>query len=257
MGLIERGKSFEIALSKLPLQMQWIEPGQFVMGCSGKNPHYIEGVNHELIVRFSQGFWVSRFPITVAQWRYVMRERSGFRFWKANKPKVQISWFEAMNLCTRITSDYRDRLPQGTIFRLPTEAEWEYCLKGSKKMSDTEAKYDLGRIAWHSQNTTFLKNVGMKEPTAWNLFDMQGNITEWCYDSAGYFRPIGTVTDYVSFYSDETRHVRGGAFVHNPSDFLFSECAGDNYSANSRIPWVGFRICLGQDYKPQQAAADI
>ena len=121
--------------------------------------------------------------------------------------------------------------------RLPTEAEWEH----SARVGSTDPHYgDLDAIAWHAGNSgRGTKPVRTKQPNAWGLFDMLGNVWEWCYDWYGPY-PNGSVTDPAGPQSaDSFRVVRGGSWGNNPWDVRVSVRYG--YRPEGRSGNIGFR----------------
>ena len=116
---------------------------------------------------------------------------------------------------------------------------------GEQPTADEDAISDF---AWHVDNCKALQEVGMKKASKVGLYDMQGNITEWCLDSGGYFRPYKKQEDYLGNY-DEKRNVRGGCFNSNLNDYLFSTCSGDTWLSNTKREFLGFRLCVGINHR--------
>ncbi len=160
------------------LEMVHLEPGSFMMGDG-------EEKRRE---RITEGFWIGKFEVTQAQWEAVMGENpSGFK--GADNPVEHVSWDDCQRFLKKLNA-----LPvvrkSGHVFRLPTEKEWEYaCRAGSTgdycKLADgTEITgRTLGEVAWYFTNSggkTHL--VGQKKPNAFGLYDMHGNVLEWCED---------------------------------------------------------------------------
>jgi len=153
------------------MEMVWCLPGMFMMG--------YDGSQHQ--VTLTKGFWMAKTEVTQAQWKSVMRENPS-EFKGNNRPVENVSWDDCQAFC------------QKTGLRLPTEAEWEYaCRAGSTgKYAGTGNLEDMG---WYEDNSGGKTHpVGTKQPNAWGLYDMHGNVWEWCADCYGDY-PSGAVTD--------------------------------------------------------------
>ena len=184
----------------------WIPPGDFMMGSPpGEDGRFENERQHR--VHLTNGFWLSRTPVTQAQYERVVGENPSY-FRGATNPVDSVSWDDAV--------EFADRL--GTIveghFRLPTEAEWEYaCRAGTTTafhFGDDPAP--LRDHAWYRANSENQTHpVGLKLPNAWGLYDMHGNVWEWCSDLYGEY-PAGPVTDPTGAQTGEERVLRGGSW---------------------------------------------
>ena len=159
-----------------------ISAGTFKMGSENEAPV------HQVII--SRDFCMGKHPVTQAQWEAVMG-RNPSKFKGADRPVEQVTWNDCQEFIKHLNT-----AGKGT-FRLPTEAEWEYsCRAGSSGrfcFGDDESR--LGDYAWYSANSDGqTQPVGRKEPNAWGLYDMHGNVWEWCQDWYDDYRD-GTVTD--------------------------------------------------------------
>jgi formylglycine-generating enzyme required for sulfatase activity len=126
-----------------------------------------------------------------------------------------VSWREAAEFCARVTraEQAAGRLPAGYIYSLPTEAQWEYAAKAGLEGAFAAKVDDL---AWHDQNSGPTTHpVGIKKPNAWGLYDMLGNVWEWCSDWYGPY-PGGTVTDYAGPPAGTAKASRGGSWWAGP-----------------------------------------
>jgi formylglycine-generating enzyme required for sulfatase activity len=161
-------------------------------------------------------------------------------------PMYHVSWDEAAEFCKRLTEQelVAGRLPAGMVYSLPTEAEWEYaCRAGSTTRfanGDTEA--DLDKIGWYdgnSGNTTH--PVGTKLPNDWGLYDMHGNVAEWCHDRYWYdYYPNGEAVDPSGPVKGHSRSFRGGGWS-NPSRYCRS-ADRSSITPGDGIAFLGFRI---------------
>lgn len=200
-----------------------IAPGTFQMGsvAAGATPVHA--------VTISRPFWIGRDEVTQAQYQAVMGSNpSLFQGVSvpnaAQHPVEQVSWFDAMAYCAALSVQEAaaGRLPVGYEYRLPTEAEWEYCCRAGtttefhvgNSLSCSDANFsDNGACVPPGQTNA----VGSYGANAYGLRDMHGNVWEWCLDAyTGY--PPGPVTDpYVPSSSGLSRVVRGGSFDLNSS----------------------------------------
>ena len=211
------------------IEFAWIPAGEFLMGSER------EGVTQ---VRISQGFWLGKYEVTQAEWETFMGTNpSHFDGCGPNCPVENVSWYGAQRFVERLnflSSEYAD----GAEFRLPTEAEWEYAARAGT--SGEWYSDDLDAIAWYDGNSgDHTHAVGRKEPNAWGLYDMLGNVFEWVQDWMGDY-PGGAVTDPQGPVSGSWRVVRGGSWdFHAGSTQTSSRVVGDPDSGNKN---TGFRL---------------
>jgi formylglycine-generating enzyme required for sulfatase activity len=233
------GRDFTIPL--VALKMIWIRPGTFVM--SGTL-----GDDDDTIVTITRGYWLGQTEVTQAQWQVTAESMLVYRniplpshFKGSNRPVESVAWAMAAAFCARLTEVERaaGRLPPGYEYQLPTEAQWEYACRAG-----TTGAYPgkLDDIAWYDANSGGETHpVSQKQPNAWGLHDMCGNVDEWCADwYAGY--PGGRVDDPSGPPSGTYRVVRGGTAA---------TAAGVCRSAfrlwgkpDLVRPWMGFRVAL-------------
>ena len=187
-------------------RLRWIPPGVFWMGSpedeEGRFP--AEGPRH--LVSIDSGFWMFDTPCTQALWEAVMGENPS-QFMVANRPKEgadrpveSVSWEQCQEFLTALNS----RL-DGIQLSLPSEAQWEYaCRAGTETARYSE---NLDAIAWYNENSgNETHSVAGKEANSWGLYDMLGNVWEWCVDV------------WVNDYSRESSRVGGRIGVRPPRD---------------------------------------
>jgi formylglycine-generating enzyme required for sulfatase activity len=161
-------------------------------------------------VTLTQGFWLSDHEVTQAEYEAVMGSNPSY-FKRADGPVEKVSWNEAIFYCQKLTERERSagRITAQQAYRLPTEAEWEYAVRAGT----TGARHgELDAIAWYDGNPGFqTRTVKGKQANAWGLYDMIGNVWEWCADWYGDY-PTGSVTDPKSPDSGTFRVIRGGGW---------------------------------------------
>ena len=184
------------------------------------------------VVTITRGFWMGKFDVTQAQWKAVMgNDPSHFK--GDDLPVEQVSWNDCQEFLSRLNSKGQ------ATFRLPTEAEWEYaCRAGS-----TGERYgDLDAIAWYSRNSGSTTHpVGQKQPNAWGLCDMNGNVWQWCqdrYDSTYY--GISPAVDPQGSSNGSSRVYRGGSWFYNAT--YVRSAARNYYTPDIRSNSLGFRV---------------
>jgi formylglycine-generating enzyme required for sulfatase activity len=143
--------------------------GKFTMGSTNEAdaqpPH---------IVTITNPFYLSTHEITQQQWRALMRNNPSEHKDQA-APVENITWFDAQKFAAQL-----NLLNDGYRYRLPSEAEWEYAARAG---SAEDAPHELSRVAWFKANAHVPQPVGQKEPNAFGLHDMLGNVSEWCADA--------------------------------------------------------------------------
>ncbi len=187
----------------------WIPPGTFVMGSPESEPdRFFDEVQHS--VTLTQGFWLSDHEVTQAEYRSVMGNNPT-QYKGETLPVERVSWDDAVLYCHKLTERERaaGRITAQQAYRLPTGAEWEYAARAGT----TGARHgELDAIGWHASNPgTQTHSVKQKSPNAWGLYDMLGNVWEWCSDWYGDY-PTGSVTDPTGPISGLFRVIRGGSW---------------------------------------------
>ncbi|MBK9140509.1 MAG: SUMF1/EgtB/PvdO family nonheme iron enzyme [Verrucomicrobia bacterium] len=236
--------------------MVWIPPGTFTMGspASERNRYYNEEPRTQ--VTLSRGFWLGKYEVTQREYLAVMGNNPSYFTGDLDRPVEQVSWNDAVAYCEKLTQQERaaGRLPEGYEYRLPTEAQWEYACRAG-----TTTRFSFGdalecddgcgpcAIAdqymwWCGNSGNQTHRVGQKLPNAWGLYDMHGNVWEWCADWYSDSYPGGTVTDPEGPSSGSLRVRRGGSWKHFGQDCRSANRSWFHPSNSNRL--LGFRAAL-------------
>jgi formylglycine-generating enzyme required for sulfatase activity len=210
------------------MKMIVIPPGKFMCG-EGENRHE---------VTISKPFLMGVTEVTQEQYQAVMGTNPSW-FKGATNPVDGVSWNDATQFCKKLSEKTHQ------IVRLPTDAEWEYaCRAGAQTAySFGDDPSELGDYAWTYSNSGGTTHpVGQKKPNAWGLYDMHGNVWEWCADWFGE-DPKGPVTDPSGPATGTLRVQRGGS-VGNPDDDVFECAVRAGNSPESRLSDNGFRCAM-------------
>ena len=238
-----------ITLASLGLELVPIEPGTFLMGSPTNEADRETNEGPQTQVRITKGFWMGKHEVTQGQYEAVMGTNPSRFKGDRNLPVEYVSWRDATNFCARLTEQERQagRLLTGHVFRLPTEAEWEYaCRAGTKNrfsFGDDPRLSELAKYAWYSKNSTNMTHgVGLKLPNAWGLRDMHGNVGEWCLDWYSGSLPGGSVSDPKGPPSSSNRVFRSGLWNYAASDCRSAYRGYDG--PGNRGSGIGFRLLL-------------
>jgi sulfatase modifying factor 1 len=239
-------------------RLVYVPPGTFMMGSpETEAENGSDETQHEVMI--SRGFWMGKHEVTQGEYLEVVGTNPS-QFSGMNLPVEWVSWYEATNYCALLTEGERlaGRLPGGYVYRLPTEAEWEYaCRAGTTTshhygnelrsgMANFYGSWEYDAAVGTINNTNGIRlgrttEVGSFAPNAWGFYDMHGNVREWCQDWYGEY-PAGPVTDPQGPPSGQERVHRGGS---GGDDGRFCRSALRLKSGpESRGVYLGFRVAL-------------
>ena len=198
-------------------------------------------------VTISRDFWIGKYEVTQGEFQALLGRNPSHFTGDPNRPVEKVTFLDALNYCSALTKREREsgRLPTGYEYRLPSEAEWEYaCRAGSTNLfSFGDDAGAAGEFAWTAENSDATTHpVGLKRPNSWGLYDMHGNVWEWCSDWFEPF-PAAPLTDPVGPAASKFKVFKGGGwnqdaqFARSSSRFMMSPSNG--------IHFVGFRVVLG------------
>lgn len=239
--------------------MVHIEPGTFTMGSADSEPGRDAREGPATVVTISYEYWIGKYEVTQTEFVTVTGSNSSFFIYDGRLPVDFVNWNQATNYCQKLTSREAQagRLPIGYRYRLPTEAEWEYACRAGRttpfsvgdgsNLSSFEANFDGGFPYGSAATGPYLNHttiVGVFAPNAWGLYDMHGNVWEWCHNAYEPY-PGGFVTDPGIGASVGQRALRGGGFTS-----VGKACRSakrDPRSPTYATVGQGFRVVLVRD----------
>jgi formylglycine-generating enzyme required for sulfatase activity len=233
-----------------PTNLVFIPPGTFRMGAPTNELDSSQlGPEYPLTaVTISRGFWMGKYEVTQGEYLAVMGSNPSNFQGDTNRPVEMVTWFNATNYCGKLTQMDRaaGRIATNSVYRLPTEAEWEYACRAwtSTRFSygDDLAYTNLSQYAWYDLNSGSTTHpVGQKLPNPWGLYDMQGNVGEYCQDVYDTYRG-GIALDPQGPATGSARVHRGGDWSHASSACRSAFRFG--FAGNNPFFNLGFRAVL-------------
>jgi len=226
------GDAFTVNLNGVKLEMIRVPGGEFTMGSNdGENdekpPHRVK----------LSAFAIGKYEVTQAQWKALMGNNPSHFNTSDDLPVETVSWDDVQEFLGRLREKTGDQR-----WRLPTEAEWEYAARaGSQgKYSFGDDESELRNYAWFKSNSNIQPHpVGQLKPNAFGLYDMHGNVWEWCEDWSGLYHSA-EVTDPTGPSGGSFQSERGGSFIDSAVG-----CRSANRYADrpgTRYPYLGFRL---------------
>ena len=250
---IAQGAEPKTVTNSIGMELIEIPAGKFRMG-SPANEKDRESFEEQVAVTLTKPFWLGKTEVTQGQFKNVM----GTGPWKGreyvqigkNVAASFITWDEAKMFCDELTELEQEagKLPEGESYRLPSEAEWEYaCRAGTETaFSFGNNEKQLGDFAWFDGNmgrAYHAYKVGLKKPNPWGLFDMHGNVLEWCSDWWGLSLPGGT--DPINYEGHpENRVVRNRKYSNSSHDCR--SASREPRLSSDRSDNTGFRVARSQ-----------
>jgi len=232
----------------VPANMVYIKGGTFQMGTHG----FVDQPVHAVTL---SSFYISPYEVTQKEWKEIMGNNPSY-FKGDSLPVETVSWYDAVSYCNH-KSESEGLTPSYTItgekvtcdftvngYRLPTESEWEYAARGGNKSRGYKysGSNNLDEVGWNEFNSERRTHpFGMKKPNELGIYDMSGNVSEWCNDwyDENYYRKSPQVRKPQGPSSGEKRISRGGSWEANPVNHL---CAIPTWgNPDHRFSNSGFR----------------
>ena len=241
-------KAYRLQLSDVLPEMVYVEGGTFMMGATeeqGSEAEAKEKPVHEVTL---DNFYIGKYEITQLQWEFVMGTTVKEQRDKANTswslygvgddyPMYYVSWNEAVEFCEELSRR------TGKTYRLPTEAEWEYAARGGQHADNTKyaGSNSIDAVAWYNSIQTH--PVGKKQPNGLGVYDMSGNVWEWCSDwyNKDYYSGSPSVNPQGPTSGSSSVN-RGGCWSSSAVSCRVS--CRDNDVPDNRGYYLGFRIVL-------------
>ena len=213
-----------------------IPAGPFLMGSPADTGEADEWPRHRVTI--DEPFYLGECEVTQEQWQQVMGANPS-RNKGAKLPVDTVSWSDCRRFLAKLSAQ------TGRRFVLPTEAEWEYACRAGAATTwsfGAEATH-AADYAWYARNAAGRTHpVGGKAPNAWGLYDMHGNVAEWCADWYGRYPRVGDAKDPTGAATGDSRVVRGGAWGDDPS---LMRCAYRNANGpDGATDGIGFRCAI-------------
>jgi len=246
------GKNWAVPV--LGMDLVYIAAGSFQMGSNDGAPD--ETPIHSVTI--SKGYWMGKYELTQQQYRSIIGINPS-SFPGDNRPVDTVNWNDSVLFCRALTEQegQAGRLPEGYEYRLPTEAEWEYAARAGAHRGSTDyagsAKID--EVAWYKENSGMqTQPVGQKPANALGLYDMSGNVYEWCLDWKGAYQSESQ-TDPVGSSVGQRRVRRGGGWFGFASACRVT--ARHFYAPTVTGSFVGLRVALAPAIKAEQVSGVI
>jgi len=227
------------------IEMVHVQGGQFMMGCTGKHAdcNVNEAPAHPVQI---DGYYIAKYEVTQELWMAVMGGKNPSKVVGDSLPVTGISWYDVQTFIGKLNQ------LTGKKYRLPTEAEWEYAARGGNlshnyKFSGSNTLED---VAWCKKNSGNKPHaVGTKQPNELGIYDMSGNVYEWCNDGFDFYEPnyYETVDNPKGYNLSETKVYRGGGMT-SYWDVCRVSARGQSIP-NGQFNYVGFRLALDEDTK--------
>jgi formylglycine-generating enzyme required for sulfatase activity len=209
-----------------------IPAGTFMMGSPDSDTTAFPDEKPAHRVTIGQPFYLGKYEVTQAQWEAVMGTNPSHFIGNLHRPVENVSWEDVQAFIKRLNQQ------EGwEVCRLPTEAQWEYAARAG---TTTQRYDDVDAIAWDAENSSKeTHEVGQKRPNAWGLYDMLGNVWEWCHDGRRRYTAEAVVDPMGPPGAGASRVIRGGSWYDPVQDVRAATRFG--IVPGNRFGYLGFR----------------
>lgn len=230
---VAQNKTFTV--NGIAFEMVYVEGGSFNMGCTNERGEcqVDEMPVHKVTV---DDYYIGQFEVTQELWQAVMDDNPS-SFQGTDRPVEQVNWKDCQDFIKELN------LLTGEKFRLPTEAEWEYAAIGGNQSKGFQfsGANKIAKIAWTKENSEKATHpVGQKSPNELGIYDMSGNVFEWCQDAYSSYSSESQVNPVN--YGGSYRVVRGGSWRSNAKQAR--SAYRDNANPGLRYNIIGLRLAL-------------
>ena len=231
------GENITITANGITFTMVFVKGGSFTMGATaeqGNEAKADEKPAHNVTL---SDYYIGETEVTQALWQAVMGDDNPSEYKGPGMPVELISWEDCESFIDKLNT------LTGMKFRLPTEAEWEYAARGGNKSRGYKfaGSNDIGTVAWYESNSDAKTHpVKQKAPNELGIYDMTGNVWEWCFDGYGPYSSAAQ-TNPKGLSTAEANASRGGSFVNSPED---SRVSVRSFSPGYISSSLGFRIAM-------------
>jgi len=245
------GQRFYRAVAmEAPTNLVFIPPGTFRMGSPTNEAERFDSEGPQTAVTISRGFWMGKYEVTQGEYLAVMGSNPSVFTGDTNCPVEMVTFSAVTNYCARLTERERaaGRIATNSVYRLPTETEWEYaCRPGTStrfSYGDDPGYTNLTKYATYNYIPSRPSPAGRKLPNPWGLYDMHGNVWEYCQDCWSPELPGGIALDPQGPVTDSGPVIRGGAYNFNGRECR-SACRA-HCMPGAWGPDLGFRLVLAR-----------
>jgi formylglycine-generating enzyme required for sulfatase activity len=234
--IVPKPKSQEVLQTRSP-EMVFVQGGTFWMGCTSEQGDDCDDSESHLHSVTVSSFNIGKYEVTQAQWKLIMGNNPS-KFKGDKLPVEMVSWNDVEEFIRRLNAK------TGKKYRLPTETEWEYAARGGSKSNGYKysGSHNLNNIGWFGENSNETSHhVGSKLPNELGIYDMSGNVYEWCSDWFGDY-PASAQQDPIGASSGSDRVYRGGCWYGDTSNCLVANRF--NTSPDIRHSGLGFRLVV-------------
>lgn len=228
-----------IQVGELAFDMQKVEGGLFIMGGTPEQHNEVISTDLPTHTVSLHTYYIGTTEVTQDLWQAIMPEWYISDEWNIpNQPITDVNWYDCQEFIRRLNNI------TGLPFRLPTEAEWEFAARGGNVSRGYRfaGGNKIEDVSWGLSNAGFRKhNVGERKPNELGLYDMTGNVSEWCSDWYGMYH-LGTDPNPQGATEGELKVVRGGSFDNCKDNSYLSR--REYYNPNEAMNYCGFRLAL-------------
>ena len=240
LGFSSSGNTITIPVKDgISIDMVRVEAGTFTMGATAEMEDTEDDEKPTHRVTLTNDYYIGKYEVTQALWKAVMGNNPS-EYKGDNLPVEKVSWNDCQEFLSKL-----NRIT-GKTFRLPTEAEWEYAARGGNKSRGYQfsGSSNLSDVAWYDDNSGYVTHaVGSKQSNELGIYDMTGNVWEWCQDWYGKYSSSSQINP-TGANSGSDRVIRGGSW-NNTAWFCRSSCRL-NYTPGFRNDCLGLRLVLSE-----------